>query len=43
MSGNAPESGLKIGFSNREVSAWKGMALLKRMPDQMGFRQAASG
>lgn len=43
MSTNAPDSGFKIKFSNREVSAWGGMALLKRMLDQMDFRQAATG
>lgn len=43
MSTSAPDSGFKVKFSNREVSAWGGMALLKRMLDQMGFRQAASG
>jgi hypothetical protein len=43
MLNSAPESGLKIKFSNREVSAWGGIALLKRMLDQMGFRQAVAG
>jgi len=42
MSISALESGFEIKFSNREVSAWGGMALLKRMLDQMGFRQAAA-
>jgi hypothetical protein len=43
MSIDASENGFKIKFSNREISAWGGMALLKRMLDQMSFRQAASG
>jgi hypothetical protein len=43
MSVNAAENGIEIKFTDREVSAWDGMALLKRMLDQMGFRQAASG
>ena len=43
MSANAPEGGFEIKFTDREVSAWGGMALMKRMLDQMGFQQAASG
>jgi hypothetical protein len=43
MSGSALESGFQIKFTNREVSAWGGMALMKRMLDQMAFQQAASG
>lgn len=43
MSTNASDLGFKVKFSNREVSAWGGMALLKRMLDQMGFRAAATG
>ena len=30
-------------FTDREVSAWGGMALMKRRLDQMGLRPAASG
>jgi hypothetical protein len=43
MLANAPEGGFEIKFTDREVSAWGGMALMKRMLDQMGFQQAASG
>jgi hypothetical protein len=43
MSGNASEGGFEIKFTDREVSAWGGMALMKRMLDQMGFQQAVSG
>ena len=43
MSVDAAENGFEIKFTSREVSAWGGMALLKRMLDQMGFRQAAAG
>lgn len=32
-----------IKFSDREVSAWGGLVLMKRMMDSMGFHQAASG
>ena len=43
MSSDASEGGFRVKFSNRQVSAWGGLALLKRMLDQIGFRQAASG
>ena len=43
MSDCGPEGGFEIKFTDREVSAWGGMALMKRMLDQMGFQQAASG
>jgi hypothetical protein len=43
MLNSGSESGFQIKFTNREVSAWGGMALLKRMLNQMGFREAASG
>ena len=39
LSGN----GFSVGFSDREVTAWGGLALLKRMLDSMGFGQAVSG
>jgi hypothetical protein len=29
-----------VSFSDREVTAWGGLALLKRMLDGMGFREA---
>jgi hypothetical protein len=38
-----PEGGLEIKFTDREVTAWGGMALMKRRLDQMGLRPAASG
>lgn len=31
-----------IKFTHREISAWGGMALMKRMLDQMGLQQAAA-
>ena len=37
-----PESPFEIKFTSREVSAWGGMALMKRMLDSMNFRAAAS-
>lgn len=33
--------GFSVGFNDREVTAWGGLALLKQMLDQMGLRQAA--
>ncbi|MBF0416702.1 MAG: IS1380 family transposase [Magnetococcales bacterium] len=33
--------GFSVVFSDREVTAWGGLALLKRMLDSMGFREAA--
>jgi hypothetical protein len=35
-------NGFSISFTDREVTAWGGLALLKRMFDTMGFRQALS-
>ena len=35
-------SAFEIKFTSREVSAWGGMALMKRMLDSMGFRHAAT-
>ena len=32
----------EIKFTSREVSAWGGMALMKRMLDSMGFQNAAT-
>jgi hypothetical protein len=32
--------GFSVSFSDREVTAWGGLALMKRMLDSMGFRQA---
>lgn len=35
--------GFSVGFTDREVTAWGGLALLKRMLDSMGFQQAVAG
>lgn len=35
--------GFSVSFSEREVTAWGGLALMKHMLDGMGFRQAAAG
>ncbi len=35
--------GFTVNFSNREVTAWGGLALFKQMLDSMGFREAAAG
>ena len=35
--------GFAVSFSEREVTAWGGLALFKQMLDSMGFRQAAAG
>ena len=35
--------GFAVSFSNREVTAWGGLALFKQMLDSMGFREAVSG
>jgi len=35
-------SAFEIKFTSREVSAWGGMALMKRMLDSMGFQNAAT-
>lgn len=37
----APDFDVEMRFSNREVSAWGGLALLKRMLNVIGFRTAA--
>jgi hypothetical protein len=34
--------GFSVSFSDRDVSAWGGMALLKQMLDSLGFRPAAN-
>lgn len=34
--------GFSIGFSDREVTAWGGLVLPKRMLDGLGFRQAGA-
>jgi hypothetical protein len=34
--------GFAVSFSNREVTAWDGLALFKQMLDSMEFRQAAA-
>lgn len=34
--------GFAVSFSNREVTAWGGLALFKQMLDSMGFREAVS-
>jgi hypothetical protein len=34
--------GFSVSFTDREVTAWGGLALLKRMLDGMGFRQVVS-
>lgn len=39
---SATSGGFEIKFTDREVSAWGGLALMKRMLDSMAFRQAAS-
>lgn len=36
------EAPFEIKFTSREISAWGGMALMKRMLDSMDFRKAAS-
>jgi hypothetical protein len=40
-SGTTPIRGrLSVGFSDRAVTAWGGLALLKRILDSLGFREA---
>jgi Transposase DDE domain group 1 len=34
--------GFSVSFSDREVTAWGGLALFKRMLDSMGFREAVA-
>lgn len=34
--------GFAVSFSNREVTAWGGLALFRQMLDSMGFREAAA-
>jgi len=40
---NLVGDGFSVSFTDREVTAWGGLALLKRMLDGMAFRQALSG
>ena len=35
--------GFSVSFSNREVTAWGGLALFKQMRDSLGFREAGAG
>lgn len=35
--------GFAVSFSNREVTAWGGLALFRQMLDSMAFREAAAG
>lgn len=35
--------GFSVGFTDREVTAWGGLALLKQMLDHMSFREAVMG
>ena len=35
-----PETLFDLTFTSREVTAWGGLALLKRMLDGMGFNEA---
>ena len=35
--------GFSVSFTEREVTAWGGLALMKRMLDSMGFRDAVAG
>ena len=35
--------GFSVSFSEREVTAWGGLALIKRVLDSMQFRQAVAG
>lgn len=35
--------GFSVSFSDREVTAWGGLALFKRMLDSLAFREAVSG
>jgi len=37
------DSNFEIRFTDREMTAWGGLALLKRMLDVIGFRAAAQG
>lgn len=34
--------GFAVSFSNREVTAWGGLALFKQMLDSMGLQEAAA-
>lgn len=43
MSSHGSSAGFDLRFTDREVSAWGGLALLKRMLDQMALGQALSG
>ena len=43
MVGSLPQGeGFAVSFSNREVTAWGGLALFKQMLDSMGFQEAAA-
>ncbi len=42
MTDGVKSGAFEIKFTDREVSAWGGLALMKRMLDSMEFRQAAS-
>jgi hypothetical protein len=41
--GTLTGEGFSVGFTDREVTAWGGLVLLKRMLDSMGFRPAVAG
>lgn len=41
--GSLAGDGFSVSFSDREVTAWGGLALFQRMLDSMGFRHAVSG
>lgn len=38
-----PETPFDLKFTSREVTAWGGLALLKRMLDGMGFKRCKAG
>ena len=38
----AGEMGLELRFTDKEITPWGGMALMKRMLDQMGLSSALS-
>jgi hypothetical protein len=38
-----PGEGFSVSFSNREVTAWGGLARFKQMLDSLAFREAAAG
>jgi hypothetical protein len=43
MSNERANNDFEINFTSREVTAWGGLALVKRMLDQMGLREALNG